>query len=304
MKKRWTLFLALLLIFALCACKDKTEADTTPEPEPTETVAPTETPEPAKTELGSGSFESFSASFVGAEKFTAADGGDALRVYFDFTNRSEESVSAIELLLYSAVQDGKTLNWAESAEPLEEDGNLSLRLQPGHKIRCVLQYALVSNSTVAVSLEDSQNHSVSALLPLDQLPGAPEPLESEQTQTQTQETTLPQECTLSGVYPVAITGGELEDTDAGRTVTVAIDFTNPSNPESAFVWDWMRLYVYQDGVELTLLDPEQDAFAKAAYGETVTCRSTYALRSDSPVLVELYGLREEAPSAGLVIPVG
>lgn len=304
MKRRWILFLALVLVFTLCACKDKTEAEATPEPEVTEAAAPTETPAPAKTELGKGSFETFAASFVGAEKFTTADGGDALRVYFDFMNLSEESVSAMELLMYSAVQDGKTLNWAQSTEPLEEEDNLSLRLQPGHEIRCVLQYALVSDSTVAISLEDSQNHSVSALLPLDQLPGAPEPLESAQTQTQTQETTLPQECTLSELYSVTITGGELEDTDTGRTVTVAIDFTNQSNPETAFVWDWMRLYVYQDGVELTLLDPEQDAFAKASYGETVTCLSTYALRSDSPVLVELYGLREEAPSAGLVIPVG
>lgn len=305
MKKWQTLLLALMLVIALCACKDKTEPEPTPEPETTETEAVAETAAPVSTELGSAVYETYAASFVGAEMFTATDGGDALRVYFDFTNLSDEAVSAADRLLYSAVQDGKTLNWAESPETLEEEGNLALRLQPGAEIRCVLQFALVSDTTVAVSLSDAYDHSVSALLSLRQLPGAPEASESAQVPVQTAqtvETSLPSECTLFDLYTVAITGGEL-DAD-GQTLTVSLEFTNKSDPEAVYPWDWLWLYAYQDGTELTFILPETEELTLVERGDSVTVTRTYELRSDADVLLELYGFREDAPGAGLVVPVG
>lgn len=304
MKKYWSFLLALALVFTLCACKDKTEPEPTVEAEPTESVEQTATPAPANTELGRGTYDSYAAEFVGAEKFTAADGSDALRVYFDFTNRSDETVSAAERLLFSAVQDGKTLNWAESPEPLDAEGNLLLRLQPGHSIRCILQFALLSESTVAVSLTDSSDQSVSALVSLHQLPGAP----AEETETACAEpdsteltTDLPSECSLFSLYSVSITGGER--TDDGQTVTVSLDFTNTADPNPVSPWDWLSLHVYQDGVELALQLAEQEEITMADPGETVTVAQSYTLRSSSPVLAELYGFRESTPCAALVIAV-
>lgn len=303
MKRCWTIALAAALLLTVCACKDKTEAE--PAPETTEIVEATATPAPAETELGKGVYENYSASFVGAERFTAADGSEALRVYFDFENRSADSVSASERLLYSAVQDGKTLNWAQSAEPIELEGNLTLRLQPGHSIRCVLQYALVSEATVAVSLSDSQGQSVSALISLQRLPGAPAEIESGETASEEPSTDLDAEGTLFDAYTVHLTGGEVFDSDEGRVIAVSLDFTNRANPESVGVWDCLWLYAYQDGVQLEAAAVEEgDFLVSAAAGETVSCTAPFLLRSDSPVLVEAYGFREEAPCAALVIPIG
>ncbi len=305
MKRIWILLLALALTMALCACGGQTEAEPTPEPETIETETATPTPTPTNAELGSGRFDAFEAAFTGAELFTDANGNDALRVYFDFTNLSEEAVSAQERLLISAVQDGKTLLWAEDDDPTAEAGNLALRVQSGHPIHCVLEYALVSDSPVALLLDDSDGHTVSALLPLDQLPGAPE-MEETSTEPETTEETLTTQldasCLISGLYEITITGGEIADTDAGRVMTVSLDFANQSDPQAVDIWSSFRLFAYQDGVELAYAETEEATLELAAFGETVTTSATFALRSESPVLVELYGFREETPCAGLVIP--
>lgn len=304
MKKFWTLLLALALTIALCACGGKTEAEPTPEPETTETKTTEPTPTPASTELGSGRFETFEAAFVGAEIFTDANGGDALRVYFDFTNLSAETISAQDRLLISAVQDGKALVWAENEQTAVESDNLTLRVQSGHPIRCVLEYALVSNSPVAILLDDDEGHTVSALLPLDKLPGAPASSSTEPETTEESLTTqLDASCELFGLYDVAILGGEVTDTDTGRVMTVSLDFTNHSDPQEVDVWSCFRLFAYQDGVELTYAAMEETEIETAAFGETLNTSIAFSLRSESPVLVELYSFREDVPSAGLVIPV-
>lgn len=297
MKKFRILLLALALALAFCACGEKTEEVTTAETSETESVELT--PTPASTELGSGRFETFEAAFTGAETFTGADGSEVMRVYFDFTNCSDESVSAQDRLLISAVQDGKTLVWAET-ENAEAD-NSALRLQPGHKIRCTLDYKLVSSSPVAILLDDAEGHTVSALLPLDQLPGAPEDEASAEPSAEETTTQLAAQCDLFGLYNITITGGTVDE--SGRVMTVSVDFTNHSDPQEADIWSCIRMFAYQDGVELTFVEPEEETIELAALGQTITTSNTFELRGEGPVLVELYGFRETEPCAGLVIPI-
>lgn len=297
MKKFRILLLALALALAFCACGEKTEEVTTAETSETESVELT--PTPASTELGSGRFETFEAAFTGAETFTIADGSEVMRVYFDFTNCSDESVSAQDRLLISAVQDGKTLVWAET-ENAEAD-NSALRLQPGHKIRCTLDYKLVSSSPVAILLDDAEGHTVSALLPLDQLPGAPEDEASAEPSAEETTTQLAAQCDLFGLYNITITGGTVDE--SGRVMTVSVDFTNHSDPQEADIWSCIRMFAYQDGVELTFVEPEEETIELAALGQTITTSNTFELRGEGHVLVELYGFRETEPCAGLVIPI-
>lgn len=298
MKRCWTLILALALTLSLCAC-GKTEEAIEPTAAPDPTTAAVETAAPISSQMGSGVFDSFAAEFVGAELFTAADGTQALRVYFDFLNLSDSAVAPSERLLISAVQDGQTLNWAQDANG-DTESNLSARLQPNHNARCFLQYALVSESTVAVLLDDSSGHTVSALISISQLPGAPaEPLERVEMSSETQLTTdLPAEYTIIDRYTATILGGEIQD----DVLTVSVDLTNNSNPDPVEAITLFTLSAYQDGVELTRVVTEGADLALAAVGETVRCELSFSLRSDSPILVELYGFREQTPGAALVIP--
>lgn len=306
MKKCRILLLTLALLLSLCACgsnEDATEASPAPTAEQTDEAEPTRS---ASTQMGSGVFETFAAEFVGAELFTAEDGTQALRVYFDFMNLSQNAVAPSERLLCSAVQDGHTLNWANSAADaaVAEEGNLSLRLQPNHSARCVLQYALVSESTVAVLLDDSNGHTVSALVSIGQLPGAPEPMAQDETASDdTLTTDLAADCTLFDLYEASILGGEFTETDAGTVLTVSVDFTNKSNPEEVTPMTILSLSAYQNGVELPVAEDYMPPLDMAATGETIGYEAQFVLRGDDPVLVELYGFREETPSAGVVIAV-
>lgn len=303
MKRCPVLVLALaLVLLLLCACG----GNAAPEPTAQPTAAPTATPEPATSTLGRGLFDSFSAEFVGAESFTDADGGEALRVYFDFVNLSSSAVAPAELLLISAVQDGQTLSWAQSAPDETPSGqdNLSLRLQPGRSARCVLQYKLLSESTVAVLLDDSSGHTVSALLALSRLPGAPEslPEPEEAFSYEPPATELEAAGTLFDLYTAAIVGGEVEPTDEGAAMAVTVEFTNEANPDPVVPFTVYSLSAYQNGVELSAV-PEAPLPADAAAGETVSCVHRFVLRDASPVYVELYGFRETEPAAALTIQV-
>ena len=306
MKKFGLILLALVCLFGLCACGDKTQASVTPLPE-TEESTETQTEQTHPVEMESGDFDSFSAIFTGAELFTDADGEQALRVYFDFRNKSGESRSPSELLLYSAEQDGSSLVWAADAEGEEPDaaGNLSLRLLPGRAARCVLQFKLLSDSEVTVTLDDSEGHAVHAwLIPDDSLPGRPaSELEWDEEADETLSTELPSSCTLYDMYELTIAGGEVSETENGeRTINVQVDFTNNS-PDPAVPSVNFRLRAYQDGTELLYApDGASQEPVEAGAGVTVSCFSPFVLHGDGPVLVELYDLWSDSPSAALVIP--
>lgn len=302
MKRCCTLISALALMLSLCAC-GKTEEAIEPTAAPGSATTAVETVAPISSQMGSGVFDSFAAKFVGAELFTTADGTQALRVYFDFTNLSDSAAAPMDWLLISAVQDGQTLNWAQDINEDAQTGqsSLSLRLQPNHSARCILQYALVSESTVAVLLDDSNGHTVSALFAIGYLPGAPEEALI-QSGTATDEpiaTDLPSECTILDLYTAAITGSQVN----GEVLTVSVDLTNNSNPTPVEVSGLFTLSAYQDGLELTMVETETLSLSTAAAGETVHCELSFFLRSDSAILVELYGFREQTPGAALVVPM-
>lgn len=300
MRKFGALLLALLLL-SLCACGNKTETATETSAETSETSAAAG--QTAETE--SGELEGFSAAFTGAELFTDRDGGTALRVYFDFLNSGDVSCSPSEVLVFSADQDGSSLSWAHEASDTESASDLTRRLLPGVAGRFILQFKLVSDSEVCVTLADGYGHSISARYdPAGTLPGAPaDALTWSGTAGETLTTELPASCTLYDLYDLTIVGGEVSDTaDGGRIVTVRVDLTNnsdiPVDPAVNFL-----LHVYQDGKELTYIMDETEETPEAAVGETASVLRSYPLSGDSPVLVELYAFRAESPSAALVIPV-
>lgn len=301
MKRCWMLILALALLL-LCACGSAEETvEATAMPDSVATEAP-ETAKPVSTQMGSGVFDTFAAEFVGAELFSADDGTQTLRVYFDFMNLSDSAVSPMELLQISAVQDGQTLNWGADTENAEES-NLSLRLQPHHNTRCILQYALVSESTVAVMLDDAYGHAVSALFSIGQLPGAPaEPLpQDESASDETLTTDLPIECTIFDIYTATLLGGKANED--GSVLAASVEFTNTDNPNAVEPFTVFSLSAYQNGVELSAAGQPESVYPTAVTGATVNCEIYFTLQSDAPVLVELYAFREDTPSAGIVIPV-
>lgn len=275
-----------------------------------EPIAPRQTPEAEIVDLCGGEFAPVSADLgeyevclAGAELFWDIHGEAALRIYYDFTNRSDRTVSAAEILWLQAEQDGVELAATvdNSGEYVPEQDNDRLALRPGAGLRCVAEYRCdYYGGPVTLYIEPWQGGAGLAVrLSVTELPGRPAEdfvLSPEQPLG----TDLPSEGRYEKYYDIAITGAEVvQEWYGGRTLRVHFDFTNLSGEEAAFYLT-ARYRAFQDGVELepgwAVWGVTEDGYVhhKAQSGQTMSCTVVWALRSDSPAEVELYGRDYEA----------
>lgn len=255
--------------------------------------------------LPEGDFEPVSASIgdydvtiVGAEHFLDIDDEEAIRIYYDFTNNSNETVYAMENLEMLADQEGYELltTYDSADDDVPEYGNNWLVVRPGVTIRCIEEYSYQADGgAVSVTIQDwwEEEGSVTAVFDPASLPGRPAQDWEIQPITDVS-TTLPNAGAYEEDYEVAITGYDLTtDWDGQNAIRVYFDFTNNSTEATSF---WMATYyrALQDGVEMEItwpmdeIDEDENYDVDIEPGETITCTEIYALRSDSPVEVELY----------------
>lgn len=262
-------------------------------------------------DLPEGDFEPVSATIgnydvtiVGAEHFLDIDDEDAIRVYYDFTNNSNKTVFAMADLEILADQEGYelTTTYDFSEDDVPEYGNDWLAVRPGVTIRCIEEYSYKADGgAVRVTIQDwwEEEGSVTAVFDPANLPGRPaqdweiEPITNVSTD-------LPSAGTYDEDYEIAITGYDLvSNWDGQPSIRVYFDFTNNSDEAISF---WMATYyrAVQDGIEMEITWPDESIDEDSYYdvevepGETITCTEIYALRSDSPVEVEIYSYMNDS----------
>ena len=189
MKRLFAFLLTLTMVLSLAACGGGEPAkDQTPTVASTETT--TEVPvavstEPAPTEppaqiLASGVWTEDTGNctieFLGAELFADDDDEQSLRVWFDFTNNTSETLSAWDYLAYDLdiQQGGEDLPQAfcPSDAEIPEEYNKKMNIRPGTTIRCVDQKKITADGgNVTVLLEADSD--VSWELDLNDLPVRP-----------------------------------------------------------------------------------------------------------------------------------
>ena len=309
MKKTFALIVSLCLMLTLfSACGNKTANEATADPSAGD-VTPAPLSEQA---LQSADFDGFSVGFTGAETFTDADGDSAIRIYYDFCNHSDTATSAGSLLIVTATQNGTELTRTEAAEESKSEyaENDKCLLQKDAAIRCILEYKLPGAEMVTVTLDDFDEHKLNCDFAPNALSGAPQ---NELTQT-VSEPTLPDglqaEAALFDMYEVKLTGGELtEGKDSEKLLRVNVEYTNVSGGEDAVPGGSCVLVAYQDGVELEQAEAAKptaedgNLMTELAEGESLTASVCFALKSESPVELQLIDNWERAPLAGLIIPV-
>ena len=300
MKKILAILLTLALLLSLAACGDEPSIQdnlpTVPETEP----APTE---PPKTVYAGGTWTEDTGSctieFVGAELFTDDDGEQSLRIWFDFTNNTSETLSAWDFLAYDLdiLQGGEDLPQAfcPSDAEIPEEYNKKMNIRPGITVRCVDQKKIsAEGGNVTVVLEADSD--VSWELDLNSLPGAPkEALEATVVSNPTWTHTLPLEADYENDYHIRIASAEVtRDGDDNRALRVTFEFTNNASEEKA-MWRVADFWAYQDGIGAGLVWPSyvdstttDDNFqAYLAPGETWMASALFRLFSDSPLEVEI-----------------
>ena len=236
---------------------------------------------------------------VGAELIETGINSAALRLHYDFTNTSSETIRTQEHVIFDVFQNGQLCNYAwteEEDEFLERHQISDLLVRPGCTVRCIDQYEIdpgAGTVDVTITTSVSQESITFTFDPAD-LPGAPA---EEYVPELIPEPSWTNELSDGGVYNgefyVYIDRAEItQNEEGGKVLRVYFDFTNNSAIDTSF-WINSFIHAYQDGLELRSGYPlerveEDDLFYELiAPGETVSASVCFELRSDSNVEIEL-----------------
>ncbi len=317
-RKLLSLILALLLCFTLFACDTDKDDDDDEDEDEDETEVTTlvdvsgvtgskvDVPV-AGADLVSGYVDDYFIAIVGAETVMDDDDKESIRIYYDFTNESDESTSVSMALSTRLEQDGIENDTAyiyDDAVP--ESDNKYLDIRPGCTIRVAEEFVLTTTGNdVTFTIYDwlDDDEELTATFTPGSLPGAPS--------TDFEITPVADPNWLAGLsdkgdvddYYVAIGDAELtEDWDGEQAVRIYFDFTNNSG-EDAYPGT-LEYKAFQDGVELETAyvyddDVESDdvLYDDIKDGATVKCSEVFLLRSKSNIEFEVSDYGDDAIGA-------
>ena len=279
-------------------------------------AAPAEEEEPAEEpeeEADSAEFEPVSATIggydvaiVGAELFKDTDDKDGIRVYWDFTNTSDESTYAICDLSVYMEQEGFELNstYCSYEDDVPEYGNDYLDVRPGVTIRCISEYSCKADGDVITfELSDWYDEEDAVTVEFDptNLPGRPAKDWVMETIADPAWTDSLSDGGDVGDAYVYIDNAEIvEGWDSGEEVIrVYFDYTN-NGEEAESLWMATNIRAFQDGIELESDWAAEDVAEDDNFntdvepGQSLRCSETWTIRSDSPIEIEVYDYWSEA----------
>lgn len=288
---------------------EKPEAEAEPAVEPE--AEPEAVFEPVYATIGG-----YDIAVVGAELFTDTDDKDAIRIYWDFTNSSDETIYPYCDLSVQMEQEGFELNttYAFYEDDVPEYGNDVLDIRPGVSIRCISEYSCkAQGDIISFTLSNWYDEDDAVTVEFDpkNLPGRPEPeLEIEAVPDPAWTEGMEQEGYIGDSAYVQIDAAEVVPgwEDGTEVIRVYFEFTNQSE-EACSMW-WASYYrAFQDGVELeeTWADEEvaedENMSVDVEPGESIYGSNCWLLRSDSPVEIEVYDYYTEEDCIGCVFVV-
>ncbi|MDO4733446.1 MAG: DUF5067 domain-containing protein [Bacillota bacterium] len=314
MKKILAIFLILCMSLTLFSCgttEVAVEDPVVPEPVP-------EVVEDAGLATAAWSNKSgdFVLTVVGAEKFIDSDGDDALRIYYDFTNKTTYTTSLVDEILDEIYSQGGVeleYTFTNYGEGVPEEYNRMLNIRPGVSIRCINELKLQSEEAVSMVCEapNLDEPILEYEFDLAALPGVPaEGLPMATVAEPEWIASWPSSGTYDEEYHVAITSSEFtEDLDGEKLLRVYIDFTNNSSEADSFGYAIYELRAFQDGVQLEMGQVSSDKkvpesanyYTDVEPGQTISVAAEFELISESPIEIEVHDPWTDG-GLGLIVP--
>ncbi len=321
MKKLLSVLLTVTMLVLLCACGKSTQQDSTSasveEPETkaasvyvtttdddntvTDETAIAST-EPVSVDLGA-----YHVTILSAEQFKDDNENDSIRFYYDFTNNSDEEVSAFFACDTDAYQEGYELVAANSFyEKAAEADNCYHDILPGITIRCIVEYNFKPDGgDVEFSLTESISGD-SATMTFDPkaLPGRPaEDYTIEPCGSDALVGDSPSEGIYNENYYISITKSEVVDgwDDGEKVIRIYFDFTNNSEEKTTFWAGAGSVVAMQDGIGLESsmanesVPEDNNGFTDVQPGETITVATCYSLHdTGSAVAIRVFDYWSES----------
>ena len=296
--------------------------EVTPEPEPEPTQVPA-TPEPTPTEqvedYGNGftpvsrAWSGVKVTVIGAEFIVDEEGRDAIRIFFNLKNTSEEtSYLGGRVCNFDVKQDGEYTErtFVPVSEYLQENFNCHANVRPGATIRCAQEYLADPNGGKIYLTINPPGNGTPLYADFDpaNMPGrpafdfVPDPVPDPQWLMD-----APDRGTVGEDCEVYIDSAEIIPAeDGGRLVRVYMELTNNSS-QITNVTRETEICIFQDGVQLEwaaklVTQEELNTGADVQPGETVRFAVTRPLYSSNPVEVEIYS-EEWVLAAGCVFDI-
>ena len=242
---------------------------------------------------------------VGAERIVDYDEKDALRVWFDITNTTEESKYLAWTYEFKATQDDYELVDTSSGieYTVKEEGNDIRDVRPGVTVRATKEVVMKPDGgLITLSFIDSYDEEKVFTVELDpkNLPGAPKeefvPATIDDPKWLDGYPEKGQYEAFGDLYDVEIEKFELTESYSGeKLIRIYFNFKNNSDEATAFHMNISPI-VYQDGVGLDtgyadVSVTEDDNYSQEIeVGESIKVACCYELISESPVEVDLTDL--------------
>lgn len=242
----------------------------------------------------------FYISVIGSEDFTDIDGDPAIRIYYEFTNYDEStfSMSAMDVVGYTATQDGSQLTETYTADDSSNASNVYYRIRQGLTMQCCAEFKYNPNGgSVDFDIYDSYYGESSGVVTASyvpgSLPGAPAPYVITPILDPQWTISLPSEGTLDSYY-VAVTGSEWVTDEYGyQAIRIYYEFTNNSS-NNISMNDALWVDSYQDGISLDYTyaaeesQSDADFYTEIAPGQTIQTSCLFLIRNTtSPLEAEV-----------------
>ncbi len=271
----------------------KPDSDTEKSDNPSKVENDTEKDTVSSTVLETVTVKEYTIAYVGAEKMKN-DGEDTLCVFYEFTNNSDESISASYAIKFDAVQNNAVLDKSFASGNADELYYDILKVRPGCTIRCAEEVILENDSDdVYWTVFDWGSEEQTTVFALDDLPGVPaEEYVLETIDDPTWIEDWSDEGDIDNAH-VFIDAPQTTENYAGEElIRVVVEFTNNSSEDLNPLFE-MPISAYQDGVALETgfakvsSDSDNAYYDDVAPGKTVTVSQCFVVRTRSPIEVEL-----------------
>ncbi|MBQ9460091.1 MAG: DUF5067 domain-containing protein [Oscillospiraceae bacterium] len=229
-------------------------------------------------------------SFVGAEAVKNEDGEDAIRIWYDFTNKTDKVVTPFWTVSLNAEQDGEDLDYTYLYEDVPESGNSALSVAPGYTARCAELYRFnPEGGTIKASISAYFNDKVVCEFDPAALPGAPE-YDGPAWEADPSMPAYMEGVPESGAG-LELLGYETDfDWSGENVVIVRFRFTNTTDESNSF-FSVFNACALQDGFGLptsmcdAYSEEQGNVTEEIAPGASVECACVYLPRSDDPFAV-------------------